>query len=200
MRYARDGSYLNDLGTFPGQERFFERSGHSIFLFSAILGRQTTYATGNGRLYVGANDQFEVRVIDTDGTPSTLIRVRRDPVSVTGAHVAERREQQAASARTESARERVLEAFDAMPEPETLPAFERISVDDEGFLWVEEYSVSPADPRPALVFDSAGVALGTIELPGAFTPHHIGADFVLGLWRDDFDVEHVLMYDLDRTP
>jgi hypothetical protein len=55
----------------------------------------------------------------------------------------------------------------------------------------------PGHPRNArTVFASDGTWLGTVELPPRFTPWHIGRDFVVGVWRDDFDVEHVQLYAL----
>jgi hypothetical protein len=32
--------------------------------------------------------------------------------------------------------------------------------------------------------------------PARFTPFEIGPDYVLGVWRDADDVEHVQMYEL----
>ena len=33
-------------------------------------------------------------------------------------------------------------------------------------------------------------------MPARFEPRHIGSDYVLGVWRNDDDVEHVMMYEL----
>jgi hypothetical protein len=46
------------------------------------------------------------------------------------------------------------------------------------------------------VFDPAGVYLGDVEMPERFRVFQIGADFVLGQWRDEDDVEHVRLYPL----
>ena len=46
------------------------------------------------------------------------------------------------------------------------------------------------------VFDSTGVLLGDVDLPVGLDPKHIGTDFILGVWHDAFDVEHVQLYDL----
>ncbi len=37
---------------------------------------------------------------------------------------------------------------------------------------------------------------GTLGLPPRFQPLDIGPDYILGLWRDADDVEHVRMYQL----
>jgi hypothetical protein len=46
------------------------------------------------------------------------------------------------------------------------------------------------------VFDSSGKWLGPVQTPGNFLVFEIGADYVLGVWRDEFDVEHVRQYAL----
>ena len=46
------------------------------------------------------------------------------------------------------------------------------------------------------VFDVEGFFLGRVTMPHEFSPLDIGPDYVLGLWRDEDDVEHVRMYEL----
>ena len=72
-----------------------------------------------------------------------------------------------------------------------------IRVDAVGNLWVQEYRVPGDDVLPSWsVFDPEGVLLGQVALPSGFAPLDIGPDYLLGLWRDADDVEHVRMYDL----
>ena len=40
--------------------------------------------------------------------------------------------------------------------------------------------------------------LGTVTMPAGFRATHIGADFVLGVWTDDDDVQYVRMYGLTK--
>ncbi|MCH7891494.1 MAG: hypothetical protein IH921_08325 [Gemmatimonadetes bacterium] len=71
-----------------------------------------------------------------------------------------------------------------------------IVVDALSYLWVREYT-RPSDPSSRWsVFDSDGYWLATIQLPDGFAPLDIGPDYVLGVWRDADDVEHVRMYEL----
>ena len=49
------------------------------------------------------------------------------------------------------------------------------------------------------VFDSQGVMLGVVQTPPAFLVYQIGADFVLGSWSDELDVEHVRLYELIKN-
>ena len=46
------------------------------------------------------------------------------------------------------------------------------------------------------MFDGTGRFLGTVDTPANGFVTHIGADFVLGVWLDELDVEQVRMYRL----
>jgi hypothetical protein len=66
-----------------------------------------------------------------------------------------------------------------------------------GNLWVQEYRM-PGDNTPPRwsVFDIDGIPLGEVAYPDGFSPLDIGSDYVLGVWSDADDVEHVQLYDL----
>ena len=46
------------------------------------------------------------------------------------------------------------------------------------------------------VFDPTGRWLGPVRMPTGLRITDIGSDYVLGVWRDADDVEHVRMYEL----
>jgi hypothetical protein len=48
------------------------------------------------------------------------------------------------------------------------------------------------------VIDTAGIWLGIVETPPQFTVYEIGADYLLGTWRDSMDVQYVRMYRLEK--
>jgi hypothetical protein len=54
------------------------------------------------------------------------------------------------------------------------------------------------EPRKWEVFDPAGAWLGTLSTPARFSVLEIGRDYVLGVRRDDLDVEHVQVLRLRR--
>ncbi len=71
-----------------------------------------------------------------------------------------------------------------------------MEIDEEGNVWVHEFT-KPGDAQATwAVFDSTGILLGRLTAPPRFEPHDIGPDYVLGVWRDVDDVEHVRMYEL----
>ena len=53
-------------------------------------------------------------------------------------------------------------------------------------------------PQEWLVLDVDGIWLGTIEIPYRFSVTDITMETVLGVWRDEFDVEHPQMRRVTR--
>jgi sugar lactone lactonase YvrE len=74
--------------------------------------------------------------------------------------------------------------------PDVHPVYADMKADSEGNFWVTE------NWRKWTVFDAGGNRLGDIETPARFTIHQIGADFLLGLSRDELGVERVHRYGL----
>jgi hypothetical protein len=72
-------------------------------------------------------------------------------------------------------------------------------VDADGNLWVLDPHPLPSDPVAANVFGPDGILLGAVELPVGFTPFEIGSNYVLGVWRDDVDLEHARMYHITKS-
>jgi len=85
------------------------------------------------------------------------------------------------------------------PPPAAYPAFApSIRVDSDLNLWVKE-SGQPGDLRsPWSVSSPAGEFLGLVGMPPAIEVLEIGADYVLGLHRDELGVEYVQYFRLHR--
>jgi hypothetical protein len=88
--------------------------------------------------------------------------------------------------------------FSKMPIPDTLPAFRSLKVDAMGWLWAEVYDWDPTSPTEWMVFDRDGRARGTLTTPDGLDVESIGADYILGVWKDDLDIEFVRRYALKR--
>jgi len=53
---------------------------------------------------------------------------------------------------------------------------------------------------PWLVIDPDGGVLETVDLPEGLRPTDIGEDDVVGVVRDELDIQRVRVYRLTRTP
>jgi len=83
--------------------------------------------------------------------------------------------------------------------PERIPAHaNRMYADPAGNLWLQEYDIDSTPGRATRwsVFDPDGRWLGIVDMPEGFTVNEIGTDYVLGVWRDELDVQYVRMYRL----
>jgi hypothetical protein len=96
--------------------------------------------------------------------------------------------------------EQLRRPFDEMDVPTEWPAFGRLMVDALGWIWAKEYRTLYDRTSRWVVFDPDGVGHGTVELPSDLEVQHIGADHVLGTWRDALGVEYVRRYRLERRP
>jgi len=80
--------------------------------------------------------------------------------------------------------------------PPTRPAYGRLLVDEEGFLWAAEPTRYPHPAGSWTVFAPDGRLLGVVTMPERFRLHQAGPDWVLGVWRDELDVEFVVLFPL----
>jgi len=79
------------------------------------------------------------------------------------------------------------------PVADSFPAHGGLTVTDEGRIWVKEFR-RPHDQGPDRwkVFERDGRFVCHVTVPTGLTLLDAGADFVLGLVRDELDVEYVV--------
>lgn len=80
--------------------------------------------------------------------------------------------------------------------PDTKAAYGPVLVDRRGSFWVGSYALPQQQPASWAVFSRDGERLGEVATPERFQPVDIGDDYVLGLFRDELDVEYVRLYTL----
>ena len=199
FRYSREGEPLEAIGRFPGRESYVRVDGSTMGVTSLAFGKATSIAVRDGRFLVGTADSYEIARYDTEGRLEALIRKRHDNLPVTREDI-ERYRQAQLDENDEGMMRQFMERMLAeMPLPQTMPAYSGVRVDAAGYLWVEEYR-RPGDDLPRWnVFDPEGRLLGTVETPVGLAIREIGHDYLLGLWRDEFDVEHVRVHRLERS-
>jgi hypothetical protein len=197
LRYTLDGELLDSLGWFPGDESYFGSGEDFTYGTSAPYGLRAYMLAAGELLYYGSSDNFEIEVRAVDGTLQRLIRRPIPNPPVTAEEVEEFHRS------LDERRERLSpiwrSLYSQMTLPETKPAYGRLLVDSEGNLWVADYSRERDDEGTWSVFDSEGRLLGSVETPTGGRVLQIGSDFVLGIWRDELDVEYVRLYGLIKN-
>ena len=197
-RLSPDGKPLDDLGVHIGSEGFHQVLGNRIVNHEPFFARKTQYLAAGLSLYVAPTDTYEFALRGSRGALRTLVRREFTPLTVTTNHRSTRQEALLANARDDNTRRRWERAFDEMPVRSTMPAYAEIHVGDLQNIWVREYNEPGDEQIRWTVFDGNGLMLGEVPGRDGFTPYHIGADFMLGRWRDADDVEHVRLYDLTK--
>jgi len=84
---------------------------------------------------------------------------------------------------------------------EPLPIYTTLAGDDEGRVWLGEFSIHSrlnGIPRYT-IFASDGGWLGTLEVPARFRVLDVAGGLVLGVVQDEIDVESVVVYELLLT-
>ncbi len=199
---SSDGRTATELGSFPGGEQVIVPAGPGGRLErrKRPFGPETVSAAAGDRFYVADNARYEIRAYSMAGRLIQIIRKETIPVPLEASRV-QAYEDSVIATMGEKARPQMRTVFATMPPPpSTYPAFApAIRVDSDLNLWVKEFG-QPGDLRsPWSVFSPAGEFLGLVEMPPAIEVLEIGSDYVLGLHRDEFDVEYVQFFRLQRS-
>ncbi len=194
--FAARGVVRDTVGSFPGSEMFVVTEGQSMSVTSRTFGRNTAAAIHGDRIYIGSGDSYEIGVYALDGTLKQLVRKRHNSVNVTAEDI-ERSEQEQLESATDENWKRVTRRFlEKMEYPKTMPPYYNILVDVSGNLWVSEYGKAGDEQPRWTVFRADGQMLGSITTPKGLRLMEVGADFILGGWTDDADIEHVGVFPL----
>jgi hypothetical protein len=157
------------------------------------------YAVGDDRVYVGDNDSTVIHAFDLAGKPAGTITLTDTPTPVTAADLeAQKKQELEWATRNRTSKEEFERRWSMTPKPTRHPYWGTALVDKAGVLWVSEPPRTGETPVAWTTFDRGGKRLGAITMPARFTPKDIGADYVLGVQRDEDGVETVAMYSLRR--
>jgi hypothetical protein len=196
FRHSESGELIDSLGAFLGSETFVRPLNGGMMMMQPFFGRSTEFFVQGALFYVATNDSYEIKAYAQDGTLRSVTRRHFAHLNVTEEDVQAVREQVLGDDMPAEMQEMLEEVVNAMPTPETMPAYSSALLDDVGNLWVEEYRQPDDEVRRWTVFDTGGVLLGTLLMPTGCRMLSAGHDFLLGTWRDELDVEYVQMYAL----
>ena len=200
FRYSSEnGDFMNPLGIYSGSEQIF-RTGRTqiVHVTPRPFGRNAVLTAAGDDLYVGTQDEYEIKVLNNLESQTAIIRLERENAPVTQDHIDRYKNARLVNvhSRERAAREARL---DSLPFPETMPAYSKILVDTEGNLWVADHQPFGNEQPVWTVFDPTYRMLGTVETPLHFTIFDIGSDYVLGRWRESDGAESIRAYALNKT-
>lgn len=196
--FGADGALVDSLFAFPSWEFFIKGSERFAMARSLPFGRGPAAATSGDGFWAGLTDRYELKRYASDGRLEVVMRRQHASKLVTDADIEAYKADALERIDNDNFRRQTEQLFQEMPIPSTMPAFAGIIVDELGDLWVADYTAPGAATRSWTVFDADGRMLGSFDLPGDLNVYQIGDDFILGLWRDELDVQHVRVYRLFR--
>lgn len=204
---ASDGSVLDTLFRMRSGETFDFAGGVPEFNF--FVAEPAWALTGDEGLLFAVNDRYRIERYDRFGALRRVILKPFEREAVTD------RDQEIFT----DALERIWrdagvpsQALETLKSgihfAELFPAFFRFLVGPEGTMWVQDV-VSPSQMSPEEqegfnpllslgsadwdVFDPEGRFLGSVSTPPRFQPMRVLGDRVYGVWRDDLDVQYVMV-------
>jgi len=198
-----DGAVLGRLGPVLLGERFTASDGRNTLTGWVTFGKRGVVVAAPQGLLIGATAPFRLTLQGIDGKPVRSFgrpwRPQRS--SKTEWDAARGQEERTGTVpQFNNPRWAVLERdfYARLPHRDTLPAFTRALVDGAGNVWMEEFRIDPDAAGTWSVFDHDGRWLGQVQTPAGVTVMSISRDAVVGVTRDEMDVERVVVYPLLR--
>jgi hypothetical protein len=198
-----DGRF-DTIAIMPGTER-----NSAVW---RVYGRDLVVALGTDRVFAADTGADSILVLGLGGDTLDLIPVPFEPVEIPG------------DAKTVKTRPPVELPAGVVPPipldppfdyPDLYPRLGRMVVDEGGSLWVMAYPevIEPTSSWHYAstfafkvedggarwrVLDPNGEVIAEVRTPDGFYALEIGEDYVLGLSKDEYDVEAVEIYSLTR--
>lgn len=194
-------SGLVPLGTHPATTLYTYRV--TGLPMRALAGRftygpQLVYGASGDRVWIGDSGRDTIAIHDATGARVGSAVWPEAPRPLDAAAIARVRERELAAAPDERRRSAIETLHGEALRPVTAPRFTAFVPGPDGEMWVERYREDPLEAAEFLVFDADGRFVARVELPPRFTPHEIGADYVVGVEKDENDVEIPVEYRLRR--
>lgn len=198
LRYDRTGVLVDTLTTLPnGEEGWITAGGRAMF-GRPLFGSRALFSSGGTRVYATGGLQPAVEAFDFAGKAVAAVRWQPPGRRVTDADLKFFRENRLRG--TSAAARRVLNQWlEATPVAKTFPASAGILVGSQGDLWVETYQRPGADAETWLSFARDGHFRCRATLTHGFRALAFGDTWVLGVGRNDLDVEHVEIWPLGKA-
>lgn len=194
------GAPVGDVGIHPGQETYIQFGESTIEVLRMEHARGYVLAPAGGEVIMAPNERFELRFWSPDGSLARLVRLTEPPRPLTDA-VWEAELQRRLEEVPDRARPRIRAMWDLVPRPDTLPAMSAVLPDAAGHLWIRSFTFPAVDASARwIVLDPSGQAVASLDLPAGMEVYEIGTDYLVGMVRDDLDVERVQVWPLRRGP
>ncbi len=160
----------------------------------------TAVGTAKARTCIGEQEGPEIVCFGPDAS-RTIVRWNSEPAPVTEREIAIWRDTTVAQYTQKLSRDVALKVLNQVPNPTVRPHYSWIALDRAGNLWVESGRATDGEPESMdyFVFDPTGAWLGVVALP-PIEVLAIGDDYVIGVYRDELDIQCLQVHELVKLP
>ncbi|MCL7980697.1 MAG: hypothetical protein M8865_12420 [marine benthic group bacterium] len=208
LRIRRDGTIADTLWSAPPPpfDRIELTAGNQL----AVMLVQRSFSPGfywerfsDGSFAVAQEADYEIRILNSDGTER--LRIRREPAAreTTEADRERAREdarEQAEESSSPFVRQSIDERIEKMTFAERIPRITGLAIDGSDRLWVGVAGQKPGETMRIDVFAADGAPVGEIREGALLPTHFFGRSRAALLDRDELDVQRVVLLELRELP
>jgi hypothetical protein len=191
----RRGIALDTLFEFDSTPRIARRIDGRLISTHVPFARPASVTLVPEGIALTNGSNASILIVDTTGAVAAEIALPIDVIDVSRDEFDSEIDRRLAGMDA-ARRETFAEFYADMPRPEHRTPIQRILTDRLGLIWVELEGDSAL--QEWLVVDAAGRIHARASTPADLLVTDIGEDYIVGLWRDDMEVEFVRAYRLDR--
>lgn len=195
VRVSSDFELVDTLGVFGGiLQQFVDIGEQRPSVTVPPFSRNTSWGLNSSESVVVAADNAvpQVEFFFPEGT-HVIARWSETPGAVTGAEVEQWKDRQRDASWAQRRLPQLERAWAAMDIPAEKPYYGRANAGSDGTAWLGPVENQGMGWR---AFSPDGRFLGVAGLPGGFFPMDSGPGWVLGVYRDEFEVEYLQLYSL----
>ena len=186
------------IGRFPSIDHLIEVLPKGISERRVFFARRTSWATFDSFVLVATNERFSFDWYDAGGHLVRSVRRPWTPVPVTDAEFGAQLDEwlEVFAEGTEAYKAKLRQTFLAAPRLKAKPPYGKVLVSQAGDVWVQEFGDPGQRKRPSVysVFTQSGRWQSQVSVPAGVEPVSIGANDMVGTWRDEDDAIHIRTY------
>lgn len=195
LRHAVDGSAVDTVAQLEGAgfTNVTRTLGENVMveLIAVPFSPGPAATASHDRIAITVGGAYEVRFLDSAGALSHIARLTESPRVWTDADLAAYARGSTRAELDEAGLRDLVESYRDLPIPPALPGYVELKFADTGELWARRYGLPGASMVRWDVFDRDGHCLGHVEVPARFTVMEFSRGQILGVARDDLDIERV---------
>ena len=199
---SRDGTALRWLGAFPGRSFFVYNPSNGprgMLVGVDPLAPALIVSATRDHVLIGDMADGALREVDTMGVALRQLTLPFPPEPFEKAELAQAIRERVAAAESDAQRTIDQAMFSAPFVPATKPRFGDVVVGVGGEIWIRPWRLGGSKGDLFTILDPLGVPIASLQGPRRFRLDQVGPDYLVGVAKDDDDVETGVVYGLRRT-